>query len=302
MSGCSSDDSSELVSHQMALSEASLEPFLLNSPRDLQPGLRGFFPFGTTTVFGPYVNSFFEFTHYAFGGVCATSAIRTLALHFGFGTEQACSAVARVTSSLPISGLPFVLGLFFASLLLRGVSSFRGSPPVGPPLQWSTLPSSLGMCSFLRSSIRDGYIFWGRRTCFPSAVDLTYSHRFQYPPHSCVRVPRSLCVQGQSDVFPDRVRVRGHTHFFVSLPFHCSRVCRSRVAPLCFPFKFSSGVVRRSTCVVRLVSVSQLSWSGQVGRLPSCVQVIGLSQTRGLVVLDVSDSVEFHPRVTQCMS
>ena len=68
-------------------------------------------------MFGPYVNSFFEFTHYAFGGVCATSAIRTLALHFGFGAEQACSAAARVTSSLPISGLPFVFGssslLFF---------------------------------------------------------------------------------------------------------------------------------------------------------------------------------------------
>ena len=40
---------------------------------------------------------------------------------------------------------------------------------------------------------------------------------------------------------------------------------------------------------------------GQVGRLPSYVQVIGLSQTRGLVVLDVSNSVEFHSQVTQCM-
>ena len=69
--------------------------FLLNTPRDLQPGLRGFFPLGTTTLFGPYVNSFFEFTNYAFGSVCATSGIGTLALHFGFGAEQACSAAAR---------------------------------------------------------------------------------------------------------------------------------------------------------------------------------------------------------------
>ena len=106
---------------------------------------------------------------------------------------------------------------------------------------------------------------------------------------------------GRLDVFSQPRSSTWTYSLFVFLPFHCSRVCRSRVAPLCFPFKFSSGVVRRSTCVVRLVSVSQLSWSGQVGRLPSCVQVIGLSQTRGLVVLDVSDSVEFHPRVTQCM-
>ena len=59
---------------------------------------------------------------------------------------------------------------------------------------------------------------------------------FSVSPHSCVRVPRSFSVQGQSDVFPDRVRVRGHIHFFVFLPFHCSRVCGSRVAPLCLPF------------------------------------------------------------------
>ena len=175
-----SDDSSELVSHQMALSEARLEPFLLNSPRDLQPGLRGFFPFGTTTVFGPYGNSFFEFTHYAFGGGCATSAIRTLALHFGFGAEQVCSAAARVTSSLPISGVPFNDGFFSAWLLLRGVSSLRGSLPVDHPLVWSTRPSSLRTCSLRHSPMRGGHFFWGRRTCFPSAVFFSYGHRLRY--------------------------------------------------------------------------------------------------------------------------
>ena len=35
--------------------------------------------------------------------------------------------------------------------------------------------------------------------------------------------------------------------------------------------------------------------------LSSMAWVLGLSQTRGLVVLDVSDSVEFHSQVTQCM-
>ena len=186
-------------------------------------------------MFGPYVNSFFEFTHYAFGGVCATSAIRTLALHSGFGAEQACSAAARVTSSLPISGVPFNDGLFFASLLLRGVSSFRGSPPVGPPLEWSTLPSSLGTCSLRHSPIRGGYLFRGRRMCFPSAVDLAFCNRFLYPLF-CVRVPRCLGVQGRSDVFPDRVQVHVFFHFCVFLPFHCSRGCELRVDPPCFIF------------------------------------------------------------------
>ena len=64
---------------------------------------------GTTTAKGLYEKSFYVFNHYAFGGVCAISALCTLAHHFGFGAELACSAAARVTSSLPISGLPFVL-------------------------------------------------------------------------------------------------------------------------------------------------------------------------------------------------
>ena len=112
------------------------------------------------------------------------------------------------------------------------------------------------------------------------------------------RIPSFLCTcsaESQRTGAVGRVsRPRSSTWtyslFCISSISLFSRVCRSRVAPLCFPFKFSSGVVRRSTCVVRLVSVSQLSWSGQVGRLPSCVQVIGLSQTRGLVVLDVASS------------
>ena len=70
----------------MALSEASLELFLLISPQDFLPGLRGFHTW-TTTAKGLYVKSYFEFTHYAFGGVCATSALCTLALHFGFGAD-----------------------------------------------------------------------------------------------------------------------------------------------------------------------------------------------------------------------
>ena len=51
---------------------------------------------------------------------------------------------------------------------------------MGPPPEWSTLPSFLGTWSLLRSSMRDRYIFRGRRTCFPSAVDFSICHRIQY--------------------------------------------------------------------------------------------------------------------------
>ena len=46
----------------------------------------------------------------------------------------------------------------------------------------------------------------------------------------------------------------------------------------------------------------QLSWSGQVGWLPSCVQVIGLSQIQGLVVLCVQDSADLKvPLRSACL-
>ena len=71
----------------MALSEARLEFFLLIYLRALLSSFFEVFPLGTTTAFGPYVNSFFEVNHYAFGGVSVTRAFRSLALHFGFGAD-----------------------------------------------------------------------------------------------------------------------------------------------------------------------------------------------------------------------
>ena len=59
---------------------------------------------------------------------------------------------------------------------------------------------------------------------------------FSIPSFFCVRVPRSLSVQGRSDVFPDRVRVRGHIHFLYFFHFIVHAVCGLRVAPPCFPF------------------------------------------------------------------
>ena len=59
-------------------------------------------------------------------------------------------------------------------------SSFRGSLPVVHPQGWPTLPSSLRTCSLRHSPFRGGYLFWGRRMCFPSAVDLAFCNRFLY--------------------------------------------------------------------------------------------------------------------------
>ena len=81
-----SHKSSELRAHLMALSEARLEFFLLDSLRALLPSFRGFSNW-TTAAFGPYANSFFVFNHYAFGGVSATRAFRSLVLHFGFQAD-----------------------------------------------------------------------------------------------------------------------------------------------------------------------------------------------------------------------
>ena len=134
----------------------------------------------STTATGQSVKSVFAFIVYHFGGVSAT---RAFALWCSTSASGRLGVFRRREGHLLAAHLgPSLrprLVLRFPSF--RVVSSFRGSPPVGPPLEWSTLPSSLGMCSFLRTSIRDEYIFWGRRTCFPSAVVLAYSHRFQFP-------------------------------------------------------------------------------------------------------------------------
>ena len=102
--GLSSNGSSEPLSDSLSKLSSHQIPHLL-----VNRLMSSFATGGTTTAKGLYGNSYFEFNHYAFGGVSATSALCALALHFGFGAEQACSAAARVTSSLPISGLPFVL-------------------------------------------------------------------------------------------------------------------------------------------------------------------------------------------------
>ena len=63
----------------------------------------------STTATRQSVKSVYAFIHYAFEGVCATSAIRTVALHFDHGVGLACSAAAMVPPRRPSLGIPFWL-------------------------------------------------------------------------------------------------------------------------------------------------------------------------------------------------
>ena len=233
----------------------------------------------STTATEQSVKSVYAFIHYAFGGVSATRAFALWCSTSASGPTRRVPPPRGSPPRCPSRAFPSSLASSPPLFPLRGVTSFRGASPVGPFPEWSTFPSFFVYVVFLCGPLCAVIVFilGARRTCFPSAVDFTFCNRI-------VSISSLLwmCSAGsQCTGAVGRVsRPRSSTwtySFFVFLPFHCSRVRGSRVAPLCLPFKFSSGVVRRSTCVVCLVSVSQLSWSGQVGRLPSCVQVIGLS-------------------------
>ena len=190
---------------------------------------RKVFPFSTTTAFGPYVNSFSEFTHYAFGSVCATSALRTLALHFGLGAEQACSAAARVTSSLPISGVSLRrrLVLPLASFTRRFLTP--GFAACGPSSDVVRSPFFTAYLFLAALPYSQWVLLLGRRTCFPSAVDLAYSHRFQYVlslPYSFRGVP---AYRGGRTCFPTAVEYMAKFTFQYFRPFPLACILADRV-------------------------------------------------------------------------
>ena len=160
-------------------------------------------PFGTTTAFGPYVNFFFEFMHYAIGGV-----VRACALHFDCGVEQACSAATMVTSSHALRGLPLRLRpAVLCYFPLRGVIPLRGAPLADPRFCGSACPSSVSTSSLSRSSMRVQYQVGGGRTCFPDRDfgRLRQSHCILH--RSCHLHPRGLFQPGWLDVF-SRPRLR----------------------------------------------------------------------------------------------
>ena len=162
---------------------------------------------------------------------------------------------------------------------------------MGPLPEWSTLPSFLGtwpscgpLCATGISSGADGRVS-RLRLSSPSAI------AFSIPSLLCVSSAVSQCTGAVGRVSRPRSRTSTFSLSCISSIslFSCMRfTCNSSRFSL---LKVSSGVVRRSTCIVRLVSFAQLSWKGQVGRLPSYVQCIGFPQ--GLVVLAVSDSADF---------
>ena len=128
-----------------------------------------------------------------------------------------------------------------------------------PPLVWSALPSSLRTCSLRLSPIRGGYFFWGRRTCSPSAVKLAYCHRFQYVLSFRIASAESLRSGAVGCVSRPRSSTWRSSLFSISFLFF---LASSRIASYCSLitlvlgisiFKFSSGVVSRSTGVERLV-------------------------------------------------
>ena len=183
-------------------------------------------------------------------------------------------------------------------------------------------PLSLLYCvrwSFLRSSMRVKFFFRGRRTCFPSAVDFAFCHRILYS-INLVDVFRGVTVYGGGRTcFPTAFEYMHvvtseylchftalvydvHMHFhsststyslscissislFSCMTFTCTS---SRFLPF-FKFQVAWSGVQLLSFVC--LSVAQLSWNGQVGRLPSYVQCIGFPQ--GLVVLGVPDSADF---------
>ena len=92
-----SDESSELVSHQMAHPSPIRDSLSKLSSHQIPHCL---LLEGSTTAKGLYEKSYYVFQPLRLRG--------RLCYNFGFGAELACSAAARVTSSLPISGFPFV--------------------------------------------------------------------------------------------------------------------------------------------------------------------------------------------------
>ena len=151
------------------------------------------------------MKSYFVFTHYAFGDVCATSALCTLALHFGFGgrmgvfrRREGCllAGPSRTPPSSCSSCLPFLL---YEASPHAEVRRLRIHALVG-----SALPSPASTSSFLSLPMRDVYVpgrtdvFSRPRQRVTSCIALRMSSLLPFVPR-CLR----LCWGGRT-CFPGR--------------------------------------------------------------------------------------------------
>ena len=215
----------------------------------------------STTATGQSVKSVYAFIHYAFGGVCATSAIRTLALHFGFGAEQACSAAA-------ISGhlLAAHLGRFPSSTVCSSLGFFyEAFPHSEVRCLWTLLwcgPLSLLHCVHVpcgtllyavgTSSGADGRVS-RLRSSSPTAIVSSTSSLSRIASAESLRSGAVGCVsRPRSSTWRSSLFSISFLFFLASSRIACYCSLMTLVLGISI-FKFSSGVVSRSTGVERLV-------------------------------------------------
>ena len=114
---------------------------------------------------------------------------------------------------------------------VRGVSTSGGFAAAGPVLWYgSASPTSLPSSSLLPASMRGGYVFQGRRTCFPSAFDVVYGDRIQYVLTSVYMFRGKPIIQGVRTCFLGAFDTEfGHRNSYVFLtvsPMHRDPVNR----------------------------------------------------------------------------
>ena len=178
------------------------------------------------------------------------------------GLPPRCPSRAFPSSS--VSSSPFSLYEAFPHSEVRRLWALLWSGPLSL-LSWVRGLSCGPLSATGISSGADGRVSRLRSTS-PSAIV------FRIPSLLCSCSAVSQCSGAVGRVSRPRSSTRTCSLSCISSIslFSCMRfTCNSSPFSL---FKVSSGVVRRSTCVVRLISLAQLSWTGQVGRLPSYVQ------------------------------
>ena len=156
-----------------------------------------------------------------------------------------------------------------------------------PRPERSTLPSFLCTWSFFRSPMRDMDGYRGRRTCFPSAVDFNFGNRILYS-ITIVDVFRGVAeFRGGRTCFPTAFE---YMHVVTS-EYLCNITALVNDVRMHFhlvSFLTPSWRGQVFELFRSPVRISQLSWKGRDGWLPSS----GFLQ--GLVVLCLLDSSDLR--------